>query len=492
MRKVTRIAALMAAMLINLTLAVSAQSYSYTLDGRAVESPDTHLPVKQIKLEYDGKQAVSPQDIFYASSGEIYVADTGNDRILMMDERYNVFGQISSLTDASGANQTLKDPEGVFVTDDGRIYIADTGNKRIVVCDKSGRVSMTVQKPTGLIGIADDAAFNPTKLLVDASDRIYVVARNYNLGILQLDPKGKFVGYVGAPKVQYSIIQMLWRKISTEEQLSKMEQYVPTEYNNIALDPEGFVYGTVGTLDSEKLEQVIASKDTSGSVTPITKLNTNGSDVLKRNGAFAPVGDLEYEENASKIIDVAAGKCGIYAMLDATKGHIFLYDVNGNLLCIFGSNGSAANDFSQASSITFAKDDILVLDALDARVSVFSPTDYGSLIMQAVEHQYNGNFDEAYSLWSEVSGYNRNFEYAFVGLGQAYCNEGEYEKAMECFEYANDKENYSKAKMLLRKESMKTVFPIIFVSMLCIIGAVIVYGIVKKIYRYAKGYDRER
>ena len=258
MRKVTRIAALMAAMLINLTLAVSAQSYSYTLDGKAVESPDTHLPVKQIKLEYDGKQAVSPQDIFYASSGEIYVADTGNDRILMMDERYNVFGQISSLTDASGANQTLKDPEGVFVTDDGRIYIADTGNKRIVVCDKSGRVSMTVQKPTGLIGIADDAAFNPTKLLVDASDRIYVVARNYNLGILQLDPKGKFVGFVGAPKVQYSIIQMLWRKISTEEQLSKMEQYVPTEYNNIVLDPEGFVYGTVGTLDSEKLEQVIA------------------------------------------------------------------------------------------------------------------------------------------------------------------------------------------------------------------------------------------
>lgn len=68
------------------------------------------------------------------------------------------------------------------------------------------------------------------------------------------------MGYIGAPKVQYSLIQMLWRKISTEKQLSQMEQYVPTEYNNIAIDSEDFIYGTIGTLDADKLKAVIESK----------------------------------------------------------------------------------------------------------------------------------------------------------------------------------------------------------------------------------------
>ena len=479
------------ALLLVFSSAVSAESYTYTRSGEAVVSPDAYIPSANVTLSADGISATSPQDIFFSDDGRVLVADTGNNRILILDSTLTKISAVSSLKDKDGNLYTLNAPEGVFAAKDGMLYIADTGNHRLLCCDSELNVFLVVEKPKGLVGIAEDASFNPTKVLVDSSGRIYVVARNYNLGILQLDPKGNFVGYIGAPKVQYNLLEMLWRSISTEEQLSKMEQYVPTEYNNIALDHEGFVWGTIGTLDRDKLKSTITSGDTSGTVTPITKLNTNGNDVLKRNGAHAPLGDLDYEKEPSKIIDVATMESGSYAMLDSTLGHIFMYDDNGNLLCIFGKNGNGAYDFSQVSSCTFCGDDLLVLDALFGRITVFSPSDYGKRLLSAARYQYDGDFDKAYAVWSEVAGQNRNLEYAFVGLGQSYCNEGEYEKAMDCFSYADDKENYSKAKFLLRKENMKTVFPVIFISIICIAVVVFVFGIGRKFYRYAKGYSRE-
>lgn len=467
-------------------LDVSAESYLYNRKNEAVESPGAYTVSREITLAADGVTAVSPQDIFYSDSGRFYIVDTNNDRILIYDSNYEQIGVLSSFTLPDGTVTTLHVPEGIYVDENETIYIADTGNNRILKCDSQGNVLLHIEKPENLTGVNTDSAFNPIKLAVDASGRIYVVARNYNLGILQLDAGGSFVGYMGAPKVQYNIVQMLWRKFSTQEQLAKMEQYVPTEYNNIAIDEEGFVYGTIGTLDAEKLKAAIQSHDTSGTVTPIKRLNTIGSDVLKRNGFCAPVGDLEYEDEYSKIVDVAYTADGMYAMLDSAHGHIFVYDSNGNLLCAFGGNGTDKG-FTRVSSFTYAGDSLVVLDAQAAKLFVYEPTTYGRMVFDAVSAQYNGNFDEAYALWSDVASYNRNFEYAFVGLGQSYLSDGQYEQAMECFRMTNDKENYSKAKQLLRKENMKTVFPVIFISILCIAALSVVWRLARKIYLYVKG-----
>lgn len=466
-------------------LDVSAESYLYNRKNEAVESPGAYTVSREIILAADDVTAVSPQDVFYSGSGRFYIVDTNNNRILLYDGDYEPVGVLSSFTLPDGTETALRVPEGIYVDENETIYIADTGNNRILKCDSQGNVLLCIEKPANLTGVNADSAFNPIKLSVDSSGRIYVVARNYNLGILQLDANGSFVGYMGAPKVQYNIVQMIWRKFSTQEQLAKMEQYVPTEYNNIVIDDEGFVYGTIGTLDAEKMEAVIKSHDTSGSVTPIKKLNTMGSDVLKRNGFCAPVGDLEYEEEFSKIVDVAYTTDGMYAMLDSAHGHIFVYDSNGNLLCAFGGNGTDKG-FARVSSFTYAGDSLVVLDASAAKLFVYEPTAYGRMVFDAVSAQYNGNFDEAYALWSDVASCNRNFEYAFVGLGQSYMNEGRYEQAMECFKLTNDKENYSKAKQLLRKENMKTVFPVIFISILCIAALSVVWQLARKIYRYVK------
>lgn len=479
-------ACLTAAVLVPYT--VSAESYIYTRSGEAVPSPAVYSVKKQVELAADGLAASSPQDVFRAESGELYVADTNNNRILIFDRSLESVRSLSRFIAPDGGTETLNAPEGVFVSGDNILYIADTQNHRIIVSDLNGNLLRIIDKPEGLTGVSEEAAFNPIKLVADSSGRIYVVARNYNLGILQLDAAGEFVGYIGAPKVQYSLIQMLWRKISTEKQLSQMEQYVPTEYNNIAIDSEDFIYGTIGTLDADKLKAVIESKDTSGTVTPIKKLNTTGSDVLKRNGAYPPVGDLEYDDQPSRIVDAAYGRDGVYALLDVTAGHIFLYDDNGNLFGVLGGYGNEKNDFRQVSSLAFSGDDLIVLDAGAARLTVFELTAYGERLMSAVSAQFNGDFDLAYELWSGIAEQNRNFEYAFVGLGQSYMSSGKYKEAMECFQYANDKENYSEAKSLQRKDAMKTAFPVIFVALIGLFVLYFVFRISRRVYRYVRGY----
>lgn len=50
---------------------------------------------------------------------------------------------------------------------------------------------------TGLTG--GDEAFLPSRLAVDSIGRMYVVARNINRGIIQLDSEGRFMGYIGSP-----------------------------------------------------------------------------------------------------------------------------------------------------------------------------------------------------------------------------------------------------------------------------------------------------
>ena len=186
-------------------LKVSAESYLYTQENEAVESPGAYTVSREILLGADGVAAVSPQDIFYSGSGRFYIVDTNNDRILIYDNDYEPIGVLSSFTLPDGTATTLHMPEGIYVDENETLYIADTGNNRILKCDSQGSVLLHIEKPEGLTGVSEDSAFNPSKLSVDASGRIYVVARNYNLGILQLSADGGFVGYMGAPKVQYNI-----------------------------------------------------------------------------------------------------------------------------------------------------------------------------------------------------------------------------------------------------------------------------------------------
>ena len=68
----------------------------------------------------------NPQDIDIDKHDNLYVADTGNNRIILMNAKCET---LAVYTEANGI--AFNAPEGLFVDEDGDIYVADTGNNRI-------------------------------------------------------------------------------------------------------------------------------------------------------------------------------------------------------------------------------------------------------------------------------------------------------------------------------------------------------------------------
>ncbi len=112
----------------------------------------------------------SPESLAIDSSGVIYVADTGNDRVRIISG-----GVVSTL--ASG----LPSPSGVAVGGDGRVYVVDVASHQIfVIIPGSGATtSPTLLAGSGTPGANNGAAltasFNgPMDLAVDDSHAVYV------------------------------------------------------------------------------------------------------------------------------------------------------------------------------------------------------------------------------------------------------------------------------------------------------------------------------
>lgn len=148
----------------------------------------------------------APRGIAIDSSNNLYVADTGNNRVLEYDTPLGtdgsanlVFGQLDVFTDsftnniagANGANPTARNlnaPYGVGVDSQGNVYIADTFNNRVTVyttpvltgnTDADYVIGQAVFT-TGTAGITQGTLDGPYRLVVDSADNLYVCDSNNN------------------------------------------------------------------------------------------------------------------------------------------------------------------------------------------------------------------------------------------------------------------------------------------------------------------------
>lgn len=55
-------------------------------------------------------------------------------------------------------------------------------------------------------------------------------------------------------KVTYDFADYIWKRLATEEQRAQMESFVPTEYDNIYMDHEGFIYAVNGNASDDDLD----------------------------------------------------------------------------------------------------------------------------------------------------------------------------------------------------------------------------------------------
>src|SRR5262245_14800839 len=74
-----------------------------------------------------------PESIFTDDAGRIYIADSGNNRIVRVNDMTGA-GWVT-LESGSSAADRLDDPAGLFIDPEGRIYISNRGNDHIVRVD---------------------------------------------------------------------------------------------------------------------------------------------------------------------------------------------------------------------------------------------------------------------------------------------------------------------------------------------------------------------
>lgn len=443
------VASLFAGSMESLANSADGNHYTYTYDcwGIDRESPDAYSVTRTITgSDYKCGNFNDPQGI-YVVDKEVYVVDTGNDRLVHLtytNDTFQFVEEIASYTDAEGKKQKLKAPEDCYVTKEGEIYVADTGNQQIVHMDKDKKLVKAIGKPED--ETYEEKSFNPEKLVVDRAERIFAQVKNVNKGFMEFDSEGAFTGYVGASEVTYDFFTYLWKMVATKEQRAQLELFVPTEYSNICLDSEDFIYATISVFDGSV-----------ESAQPIRKLNAKGTDILVRNGYNDPYGDLRYTdagemEGPSKFDDVCCLDNDVYYAMDRNKGRIFAYDFQGNMLYAFGGHGYKAGYFINPSAIEDLDSSLLVVDQNLGTITQFTLTEYGKLINEGLSLYKKGDYDGSAEAWEQVLKLNGNYDQAYIGIGRACLRQKKYKEAMEYFELKLDSENYSKAYKLYRKE----------------------------------------
>ncbi len=155
----------------------------------------------------------SPSGVAVDGSGNVYVADAGNDTV----RKITPAGVVTTLAgaagvvgsaDGTGSAATFSGPSGVAVDSAGFLYVADTNNSVIRKITPAGVVT-TFAGTAGVIGSADGsgsaAGFNkPTGLTVDASGFVYV-ADTQNRTVRKITPAGGVTTLAGSPGVGSSI-----------------------------------------------------------------------------------------------------------------------------------------------------------------------------------------------------------------------------------------------------------------------------------------------
>jgi len=471
-------------------------SYTYDYWGDVVDSPAAYLPNRLITGEDLGIGALrNPTDLFVGKDGKIYILDAGNRRIIITNDRWELVRVIAGF-EKNGVPDRFNNPNGIFVTEEGHIYVADTDNGRLVELDPEGKFIREIGPPRADI-IPESFIYQPTKLVVDRAGRIYVVARHVNQGLIELTPDGTFRSYMGASRVALNMVDYFWKMIATREQRERMALFVPTEYNNLCIDEEGFIYVTTSALNEWDIQRTIDSRSEDDRYAPVRRLNLTGNDILRRRGYFPPVGDIRIARKGSvrgpsMLVDIAVdNEVRVYSVLDRRRGRIFTYDSEGNLLYIFGAIGERFGNFRNPVALDYLGDKILVLDYETGTVTEFTVTGYGRLIREAVYLHFVGKYDEAAACWEEVLLLNANYEMAYVGIGRALLRQRRFEEALKNFKLGNHRKYYSRAFYYHRREVIGKNFGLIAgVLAACFLALYIILRIRDKSQKNAYGEYR--
>jgi|GEM_PF-5870649 len=146
-----------------------------------------------------GARLFSPHALTIDPAGNIYITDTGNQRIRRIDASTKIITTVAgngtfgySGDNNAATSASLSNPNSVAVDNNGNVYIADYGNNRVRVVNATTGVITTVagngtQDFGGDDGLASQSKLNaPSGVLIDAQGNL-IIADTYNQRIRKVN-----------------------------------------------------------------------------------------------------------------------------------------------------------------------------------------------------------------------------------------------------------------------------------------------------------------
>lgn len=492
-RKVKIITSLMCCIIImSLGFNVSAEgnnnyNYNYNNQGEAVPSKDGYRAVCSISgNELGCGEFNGPSDIFCDTRGNFYIADTGNNRIVEINSEFtSAVREFDKFNDENGHEYELSSPQGIFISNNGCMYIADTGNSRILYVDKNGIVRLCITKPDS--AVYENETFSPKKVIADKDGNVYSVLNNVTSGAAFFSSTGEFQGYYGANAVEptsKAITNYFRKRFSTDKMRSGLARSTPAGITGFDIDSEGFVYTVTesGTSEYERVKKVNAAGDNLFSGLDIIF----GDLPFNNNSEQSSYSDVEFK---TRLTDVDVDDSGRICCLDTGTGRIFQYDEEGTLLFIMGGMSDRLGGFSlQSTAVEYSMGKIYVTDGMKNTVTIFEETDFGKIVHKATELYNDGRYEEALEPWHEALRHDGNYTNAYLGIASALISKGDYKRAMEYAELGASSYYYNKAFDGYREEWFDENFSVVIAAVIFIVLCLVYRHFRKK--RKVKSKDK--
>ncbi len=391
------------------------------MDGELVKTQTAYEPILFMN-KFGDESLKKPSDMCLASDGNLYIADTGNKRILVITKN-------GEFVKAIGDKKSLKTPTGVFVDKELNVYVADEGKKEVVVFDAFGTEVRSYGRPDHPT-FGKNMSYIPTKVSVDSRGRLYIISKgNYN-GIIHLNQDGRFLGYFGANTSKVNALTMLKEMLySSAKFAEEMTTVVPISMENLCIDAKGMVYVVTASDDKDSIRRLnVAGRN---NLTPDYTIDKPTS------VALTPYNSVLVANNRGEIMELTNEGYMLFLTSAITRG-----DERTGL---FKSLSALAVDESCC---------IYVLDKNLCSIQVLAPTEFADIVHQAFSLFHSGQYARSKELWQQAKRMNGLFSYASMGLGEALFREGDFGGAMAAFRHAGQKEGYSDAFWEVRADWM--------------------------------------
>ena len=475
------------AMTVNVSALETYDPYSYDRWGDPVASQAGYTAEKYVDGEMIGcGNFFEPADLFISHDNLMYIADKGNNRIVITDLDFNFIKEMSEVS-YNGETLTLKKPTGVFVDQyTGNIYICDTENDRVIKCDTDGNVDRLFTKPESEL-YDQNLTYNPSKVLVDKAGNVYIVVRSQTKGAVMFNSEGEFLGFYGANRVEATaevLANAFWNLIGTQEQKDRRAKQTPIGFCNFDIDDDGFIFTVT---DSQEVETDL-----------VKKLNPRGDNILDSLGAadmtFGDIPPTYYSiySKKSSLTDIDLGPNGELNILDFQHGRIFQYDKECWLLFIMGGTGDQLGLFLSAAAIESHDNHLYVLDSRKNNITIFTRTVFGEIVTEAANLYNDGLYEESLEPWQNVLKYDGNYRRAYIGIGNALYNKYEYKEAMEYFEISISRQRYNRAFEGYRDQWLKDNYVGAIIVIILIIVLLVVYNKMRKRGKIVYPWEKNR